>query len=125
MATLPVITISYPQTAVKSGTPLSGTLIFAYDAKKDILDAWVKVPTSANSKEWLKGEVQVDPGVVSEVGIGDISYLNFTRYRVPSRIQLKRFKARWLADLPYAASIIAGFFDTAPAPIRSHLVLIG
>ncbi len=122
---LPTITVSYPQTAVKSGTPVSGTLTFTYFPATDTLDAWVRIPDGTDPKAYLKGEVQADPGIMSEVGKADIHYMNFTRYGVPSRVRLRRFKARWLEDLPYAASIIAGYFGVEAAPIRQHLAVIG
>lgn len=115
------VKIEYPKTAIQKGSiPVTGTLVVEYDRTTDVLVAWSKVVDESATNKILSGEQQVDR-VASEVGAENIEYREYTRYKIPSRITLLRFREKWQAETRYAAAIIANYFDIDPAKVREHL----
>lgn len=123
---LPQITVQYPKTAIQPGsTAVTGSLSIVYDKPTDTLTAWSKIADPSDPSGLQIGEQQVDGGAVSEIGIENIEYMEYTRQRIPSRIRMRRFRSLWLPDIPYTAAIIAAYFDVDQAAIRQHLNQFG
>lgn len=118
---LPLVTVEYPKTGLAKGsTAIRGTLVISYDREIDTLMAWSKVEDESSTSGILTGEQQVD-NMVSQVGLDNIEYREYIKYRVPSRVTVLKFRTAWQADIRYVAAIIASYFDLDASKVRSHL----